>query len=77
MRIRTFRCRCGGFCLKGNRGIADSGDLEAIAKLPLPDLEKIAVATLTGMTSEQFQAEAKKWLASAKDPSGGGWTLGQ
>jgi hypothetical protein len=34
----------------------------------LPDLEKIAVATLTGMTIEQFQAEAKKWLASAKDP---------
>jgi phosphoglycolate phosphatase-like HAD superfamily hydrolase len=45
-----------------------SGDFEAIAKLPLPDLEKIAVATLTGMTTEQFQAEAKKWLASAKDP---------
>ena len=45
-----------------------SGDLKAIAKLPLPDLEKIAVATLTGMTTEQFQAEAKKWLASAKDP---------
>jgi hypothetical protein len=43
----------------------------------LPDLEKIAVATLSGMTTEQFQAEAKKWLASAKDPSGGGWTLGQ
>jgi phosphoglycolate phosphatase-like HAD superfamily hydrolase len=45
-----------------------AGDFEAIAKLPLPDLEKIAVATLTGMTTEQFQAEVKKWLASAKDP---------
>jgi phosphoglycolate phosphatase-like HAD superfamily hydrolase len=45
-----------------------SGDFKAIAKLPLPDLEKIAVATLTGMTTEQFQAEAKKWLARAKDP---------
>src|SRR5271170_1895914 len=45
-----------------------SGDFKAIAKLPLPDLEKIAVATLTGMTTEQFQAEAKKWLASAKNP---------
>jgi len=44
-----------------------SGDLEAIAKLPLPELEKILVATLSGMTTEQFQAEAKKWLASAKD----------
>ena len=45
-----------------------SGDREAIAKLPLPDLEKIVAATLTGMTTEQFQAEVKKWLATAKDP---------
>ncbi len=45
-----------------------SGDREAIAKLTMPDLEKIAVATLTGMTTEQFQAEVKKWLATAKDP---------
>ena len=45
-----------------------SGDLEAISKLPLPDLEKIAFATLTGMTTEQFQAEVKEWLATAKDP---------
>ena len=45
-----------------------SGDREAIAKLPLKDLEKIAVATLTGMDTEQFQAEAKQWLAEARDP---------
>jgi len=45
-----------------------SGDREAIAKLPLPDLEKIAVVTLTGMTAEQFQAEVKQWLTKAKDP---------
>ena len=45
-----------------------SGDREAIAKLPLPELEKVLVATLTGMTAEQFQAEVKKWLAKAKDP---------
>ena len=45
-----------------------SGDREAIAKLSMKDLEKIAVATLTGMDTEQFQAEAKKWLAEAKDP---------
>ena len=45
-----------------------SGNREAISKLTLPDLEKIAVATLTGMTAEQFQVEVKKWLASAKDP---------
>ncbi|RYD77804.1 MAG: haloacid dehalogenase-like hydrolase, partial [Verrucomicrobiaceae bacterium] len=44
-----------------------SGDHEAIAKLPMEDLEKIAIATLTGMTSEQFQVEVKSWLAKAKD----------
>ena len=45
-----------------------SGDREAIAKLTMPDLEKIAVATLTGMSTEQFQDEVKQWLAAAKDP---------
>ncbi|MGA2254180.1 MAG: HAD family hydrolase [Thermoguttaceae bacterium] len=44
-----------------------SGDRAAIAKLTLPDLEKIAVATLTGMSVEEFNAEVKKWLATAKD----------
>jgi hypothetical protein len=44
-----------------------SGNHEAIAKLPLPELEKVLFATLTGITTEQFQAEAKKWLACAKD----------
>jgi phosphoglycolate phosphatase-like HAD superfamily hydrolase len=45
-----------------------SGDREAIAKLPLADLEKILMATLTGMSTDQFQAEVKKWLVTAKDP---------
>ena len=45
-----------------------SGDREAIAKLPLRDLEKIILVTLTGMTTDEFEAEGKKWLASAKDP---------
>ena len=45
-----------------------SGNREAIAKLTMPELEKIAVATLTGMSAEQFQAEVKSWLAKAKDP---------
>jgi len=45
-----------------------SGDREAIAKLPMPELEKILAATLSGMTVEQFNAEAKKWLATAKHP---------
>jgi phosphoglycolate phosphatase-like HAD superfamily hydrolase len=44
-----------------------SGDLEAIAKLPLPELLKIVAATLTGMTTEQFQTDVKNWLATAKD----------
>jgi phosphoglycolate phosphatase-like HAD superfamily hydrolase len=45
-----------------------SGDLEAIAKLPLPELLRIVAATLTGMTTDQFQADVKNWLATAKDP---------
>jgi phosphoserine phosphatase len=45
-----------------------SGNREAIAKLPLKDLEKILVATLTGMPIDQFDADVKKWLATAKDP---------
>ena len=32
------------------------------------DLEEIAFATLTGMTMDEFNAEVKKWLATAKDP---------
>jgi hypothetical protein len=45
-----------------------SGDREAIAELPLRDLEKIILVTLTGMTTDEFEAEGKKWLATAKDP---------
>lgn len=45
-----------------------TGDREAIAKLPMPELEKLLAATLSGMTVDQFQAEAQKWIASAKDP---------
>ncbi len=44
-----------------------SGNPEAIKKLTLPDLEKIAVVTLTGMTEAQFATEVKAWLAKAKD----------
>ncbi len=43
-----------------------SGNREAIAKLPMTDLEKILAATLTGMTVEEFKAEAKKWLETAQ-----------
>ena len=45
-----------------------SGDHAAIAKLSKPDLEKILVATLTGMTTDEFQANVKTWLATAKHP---------
>ena len=45
-----------------------SGDRAAIAKLTMPDLKKILVATLTGITTDQYQAEVKQWLATAKDP---------
>src|SRR4051794_30206985 len=45
-----------------------SGDREAIAKLSLHDLEKVLFATLTGMPVEEFNAEAKKWITTAKDP---------
>src|SRR5438093_7312744 len=45
-----------------------SGDREAIAKLPMADLEKILMATLTGMSTEEFQAQVKQWLADAKNP---------
>ena len=45
-----------------------SGDRETIAKLSMPDLEKILAATLTGMTVDQFNDEVKKWIAGAKHP---------
>jgi phosphoserine phosphatase len=45
-----------------------TGDREAIAKLTVRDLEKIALETLSGMTEEQFKAAAVKWIAAAKDP---------
>ncbi len=44
-----------------------SGNREAIAKLSMDDLFKILAATLTGMSVDEFKAEAEKWLATAKD----------
>jgi len=43
-----------------------SGNREAIVKLPTKDLEVILMATLSGMSVEEFRAEAEKWLAAAK-----------
>jgi phosphoserine phosphatase len=45
-----------------------SRNRDAIAKLTMRDLEKIAVATLTGMSVEEFTAEAKTWLETARHP---------
>src|SRR5271157_5211810 len=45
-----------------------SGNREAMAKLSMQDLEKILAATLTGMSVDEFQAEVKKWLETARDP---------
>jgi phosphoglycolate phosphatase-like HAD superfamily hydrolase len=44
-----------------------SGNREAMATLSMKDLEKIAVATLTGVSVEAFQADVRKWLAEARD----------
>ena len=45
-----------------------SGNREAIARLPMRDLYKILAATLSGMTVEEFNAEARKWLEAARHP---------
>ena len=45
-----------------------SGNREKIAKLSMDDLLKIVAATLTGMSVEEFQAEVKAWLSTARDP---------
>ena len=44
------------------------GDRAAMEKLNMEDLLKILAATSTGISLETFQAEAKQWLAEAKDP---------
>src|SRR5262245_11973711 len=45
-----------------------SGNREAMAKLSMDDLMKILAVTLTGMSVDDFRAEAKRWLDTAKDP---------
>jgi phosphoglycolate phosphatase-like HAD superfamily hydrolase len=45
-----------------------SGDREAIGKLPMHELEKILMATLSGMTVDEFREQASQWIAAAKDP---------
>src|SRR5262249_9881128 len=43
-----------------------SGNREAMAKLSMKDLEEILAATLTGMSVEEFSAEATKWLKTSR-----------
>ncbi len=42
-----------------------SGNREGMAKLSMKDLEKVLVATLTGMTVDAFNAEVKAGVATA------------
>jgi phosphoserine phosphatase len=44
-----------------------SGNREAMAKLSQDALMKILAATLTGMSVDDFSAEVKKWITTAKD----------
>jgi hypothetical protein len=44
------------------------GDRAAMEQLTMPDLEKLAAATLTGMPVDSFQTHVKQWIASARDP---------
>ena len=44
------------------------GDRAAMARLTEADLFKLLAATSTSMSVETFQAEARKWIAEAKDP---------
>ena len=44
------------------------GDRAAVAKLTMPDVEKILAATYTNRSVDQFNAEVTKWIAEAKDP---------
>ncbi|GAB4229827.1 MAG: HAD family hydrolase [Chlamydiales bacterium] len=45
-----------------------TGNPSAIANLSTSDLKKIAAATLTGMSVDQFKKEVKQWIKSARDP---------
>jgi phosphoserine phosphatase len=45
-----------------------SGNQEAIARLSTNELVEILAATMTGMSVDEFSAEAKKWITEAKHP---------
>ncbi|HEV8500483.1 MAG TPA: HAD family hydrolase, partial [Casimicrobiaceae bacterium] len=45
-----------------------SGNRAAIARLSKQDLEKILAATLTGMSTDEFQAQVAAWIKQAEHP---------
>jgi phosphoglycolate phosphatase-like HAD superfamily hydrolase len=44
-----------------------TGNREAIAKLPMKDLNVLLAAAFSGMDVEQFRGEVSKWFETAKD----------
>ena len=51
-----------------------TGDFEKIGKLSLRDFETIAVATLTGMSVDDFAAEARRGSTPPRIIAGSGYT---
>jgi hypothetical protein len=45
-----------------------TGDRDAIAKLSMKDIFEIVLVTQSGMTVEDFRADVRNWLATAKHP---------
>jgi phosphoserine phosphatase len=45
-----------------------SGDRAAIAKLSMEDIFEVVLATQSGMTVEDFRADVRQWLATARHP---------
>ena len=45
-----------------------SGDREAIAKLSMREIFETVLTTQSGMTVEDFRADVRQWLATAKHP---------
>ena len=50
---------CPGIASRRSRGDGEAD---------IADLEKVGMATITGISVETFQAEVKQWLAEAKHP---------
>jgi phosphoserine phosphatase len=44
-----------------------TGNLDAIATLPMLELEKLLAATLTGMSVDEFRTQVTAWIPNAKD----------